>query len=149
MEKSLIMEIEIRRITNQFTKAVYEEVFIENKPLDMGEGAGEIIDGSCEHHGNTKFLSGYNQGGHDSVSVCLECCREIANKLLSKKMHDESVVQWAYRAGMAEVAAAFITDKNGVPMIENTPYVKFMREIINTDRTLEEINKRIDIIRGE
>ena len=143
------MKIEIKPRENTSTKRVYDEIFIEDKPLDMGEGTGEVIEGRCEHHGLTKFLSGYNQGGHDSVAVCLECCREIANKLLPKKMHDESVVQWAYRAGMAEVGVAFLTNKNGMPMIGDVPYVKFMKEIINTDRTVEEINKRINTLRGE
>jgi hypothetical protein len=143
----MIVEIKPRENTN--TKKVYNDLFLDNKPLDMGEGAGELTEGSCEHHGRTKFLYGYNQGGHDGVLVCLECCREIANKLLPKKMHDESVVQWAYRAGMAEVGAAFLTDKNGIPMVGDVPYVKFMKEIINTDRTVEEINKRISTLRGE
>jgi len=143
------MIVEIRPRKHSIRNEIYEEIFIENKPLDMGKGTGEVIEGSCEHHGHTKFLNGYNQGGHDSVSVCLECCQEITNKLLPKKMYDESVVQWAYRAGMAEIAIAFLTDKDGIPMIGNTPYVKFMREIINTDRTVEEINKKINILRGE
>ena len=64
-------------------------------------------------------------------------------------MYDESVVQWAYRAGMAEVAVAFLTNKDGIPMIGETPYVKFMKDIINTDRTNKDINERIEILRGD
>jgi len=66
-----------------------------------------------------------------------------------KKMYDESVVQWAYRAGMAEVAVAFLTDKEGIPMIGDVPYREFMKTVINTNRTVEEINKRIDLLRGD
>lgn len=47
----------------------------------MGEGVGEIIEGTCEHHGKTKFLYGYCQGGHDGISVCLKCCQEIGKAI--------------------------------------------------------------------
>jgi hypothetical protein len=48
----------------------------------MGEGpAAELVDCNCQIHGKTKAIYGYNQGGHDSMSVCLKCCEEIIKTL--------------------------------------------------------------------
>jgi hypothetical protein len=58
------MKIEIKQRTFKYKKRdeICHEVFIDDKPLNMGEGVGELVEGHCEHHGNTKFLYGYNQG---------------------------------------------------------------------------------------
>ena len=51
----------------------------------MGEGTATIIKGTCPYHGQTNFLYGYNQGGHDSVTVCLKCCVEVEKFLKEEK----------------------------------------------------------------
>lgn len=55
--------------------------FINGKAVLGGEGAVDIFKSLCNIHGETYFISGYNQGGHDSVSICLKCCSEIYNNL--------------------------------------------------------------------
>jgi len=43
-----------------------------------GDGFVSISLGQCEHHGdNQTFITGYNEGGYNSVSMCLTCCSEI------------------------------------------------------------------------
>jgi hypothetical protein len=71
------MKVEIIRRKHHIREEFYDEFFIENVPVDMGEGTAELIECHCEIHGKTKAISGYNQGGHDSMFVCLKCCKEI------------------------------------------------------------------------
>lgn len=47
----------------------------------MGEGVACFVDVFCEKHGESKGLYGYNQGGHDGMTICLKCCKEIIDFL--------------------------------------------------------------------
>lgn len=66
-------------------------------------------------------------------------------------LYDESVIQWAYRAGMAEAAHELAEYKDGLIRVgaEGTPIMEYVKVIIKTDRTIEDIQNRINILRGD
>jgi hypothetical protein len=68
--------------TRIFGKESFDEIFINDVPVEMGEGKAELDSTICKIHGSQPALYGYNQGGHDGMCICLRCCKEIAEKFL-------------------------------------------------------------------
>lgn len=61
---------------------INREVFINDIPVEMGEGVGEIYKAYCNiHKRETWHIGGYNQGGFDAMCVCLECADLISHFL--------------------------------------------------------------------
>jgi hypothetical protein len=79
-EKVIMGLVEIRSRRNENPKhpvEVYDEIFIDGLPVEMGEGTAELTEVNCKIHGRQKGIYGYNQGGHDGMSICVECCKAI------------------------------------------------------------------------
>lgn len=61
---------------------VDDEVYFDDSPFEMGEGTASVYKSHCKKHlKDTWHISGYNQGGHDSVDLCLECAADIERYL--------------------------------------------------------------------
>jgi hypothetical protein len=78
------MEINIRKRTyHEFGDPkkplhVDDEVYFDDSPFEMGEGTASVYRARCKRHmKDTWHISGYNQGGHDSVDICLDCAADI------------------------------------------------------------------------
>lgn len=81
----------IEFVPRKVTGIYHTEVYVDGKPLDMGDGAAELIDLVCKKHGKTKGLLGFNQGGYDSLEVCLECCKEVMDFVLEERVSGRMV----------------------------------------------------------
>jgi hypothetical protein len=82
------MTVEIRKRPNKkYPAEIYDEVFIDNEPVSMGEGVASLVDVICKKHGKTTGIYGYNQGGYDGMSICLKCCKEIINHIRIAENH--------------------------------------------------------------
>jgi len=54
------------------------EVYLSGKPFVMGEGTASTYKKFCSiHNEETWHISGYNQGGHDGMDICLDCAADI------------------------------------------------------------------------
>jgi hypothetical protein len=76
-----VVELRIRKSRGES----FNEFFINGSPVEMGEGPAELVTMKCPIHGEQEALYGYNQGGHDGVTLCLKCCREILSFLSGNK----------------------------------------------------------------
>jgi hypothetical protein len=70
-------KFEIR--TRTYRDRTYPELYRDGEEFEFGEGPAEVETRTCEFHGKAPHISGYNQGGHDGMSICLLCCQEILN----------------------------------------------------------------------
>jgi len=71
------------KIYRNMNRPAYKETvpYIDGKVVEGGEGYTNIEQGQCKIHGITDYICGFNQGGYDSVAICLKCCAEIHNNL--------------------------------------------------------------------
>lgn len=72
--------VEFRK--REYKGVVYNEVFLDGKPMKMGEDAAIIQDIDCGIHGKNIGLFASNQGGHDGVEICLKCCEKVIEILM-------------------------------------------------------------------
>lgn len=68
-----------KRISSKDESAV---PIINSKMVVVGESYPNVYKSNCPIHGKSQnFIGGYNQGGHDYIGVCLQCCYEIYQHL--------------------------------------------------------------------
>jgi hypothetical protein len=94
--------VEIRPRRNEHPKhrdEVYHEIFIDGIPVEMGEGTAELTEVDCKIHGKQKGIYGYNQGGHDGVDICIQCCKEITAYLFKQEL-----IQAAQSPGFKDIS---------------------------------------------
>jgi hypothetical protein len=58
------------------------EVFVNGEELIFGEDVAAIYIDQCKYHGETVFIHGYSEGGFVNMTICLECCNMIYEKIL-------------------------------------------------------------------
>jgi len=60
----------------------------------MGEGTATVYKAYCKRHmKDTWHISGYYQGGHDGVDICLDCAADIAHYLIHNNPKTEFIVE--------------------------------------------------------
>lgn len=63
------------------------EVYVND--VQMGDGFAEIYMARCDRHNSIQIhLGGYNQGGHDGMSICLSCAHEVSSLMFGGTMDE-------------------------------------------------------------